>query len=120
MVNGVGLAFIPILKTLPLLGSVILITGMTSVWLDSGISSLMLTTWGPIESRPYIASFHLSFTFGSFLGPFLVGAFKSKEANKVCDNRPMLRSFVKHESAFEDWSFFDDLDTVGIEIIIKQ
>ena len=55
LVNGVGLGLIPIIKNLPLLGTVIMITGGTSGWLNSGITSLFLTTWGPDKSRPYIA-----------------------------------------------------------------
>ena len=113
IVNGVGLGLIPILKNLPLLGCVILMTGMTSGWLDSGITSLMLTTWGRVKSRPFIASFHFSFTFGSFLAPFLVGAFKSNEANKVCDNRPELTPPTFYNlSQISETPFFSDLDTV--------
>ena len=53
-----------------------MITGGTSGWLNSGITSLFLTTWGPEKSRPYIASFHFTFSIGAILAPFLVGLYK--------------------------------------------
>ena len=58
------------------LGTIIMITGGTSGWLNSGITSLFLTTWGPEKSRPYIASFHFTFSIGAILAPFLVGLYK--------------------------------------------
>ena len=58
------------------LGTIIMITGATSGWLNSGITSLFLTTWGPEKSRPYIASFHFTFSIGAILAPFLVGLYK--------------------------------------------
>merc|ERR1711970_772471 len=55
-VDAFGLAVMPILKDMWALGTIIMITGGTSGWLNSGITSLFLTTWGPEKSRPYIAS----------------------------------------------------------------
>ena len=60
------------------LGTIILVTGVTAGWLNSGITSLFLTTWGPEKSRPYIASFHFTFSIGAILAPFLVGIYKDR------------------------------------------
>ena len=65
------------------LGTIIMITGGTSGWLNSGITSLFLTTWGPEKSRPYIASFHFTFSIGAILAPFLVGLYKDLVELKV-------------------------------------
>lgn len=64
-----------------------MITGGSTGWLNSGITSLFLTTWGPEKSRPYIASSLFSFSIGAILAPLLVGVFKPADALNKCDNR---------------------------------
>ena len=68
----------PITSDMWALGTIILVTGVTAGWLNSGITSLFLTTWGPEKSRPYIASFHFTFSIGAILAPFLVGLYKDR------------------------------------------
>ena len=49
------------------------------------------------------------------MAPFLVGAFKSDTAEKICDNRPDIPpSYYSGEynrSGIDDLPFFSDLDT---------
>ena len=68
----------PVTSDMWALGTIILVTGVTAGWLNSGITSLFLTTWGPEKSRPYIASFHFTFSIGAILAPFLVGLYKER------------------------------------------
>jgi len=74
-IDSVGLATMPIVKSMGLLAFIIMLTGGTSGWLNSGITSLFLTTWGPEKSKPYIASFHFTFSIGATLAPYLVGIY---------------------------------------------
>ena len=69
------------------LATIIMLTGATSGWLNSGITSLFLTTWGPEKSRPYIASFHFTFSVGAILAPVLVGIYKDTTSPKSCPNQ---------------------------------
>merc|ERR1711992_64239 len=90
-------ATMPIAKSMGLLAFIIMLTGGTSGWLNSGITSLFLTTWGPEKSKPYIASFHFTFSIGATLAPYLVGIYMPADAEQDCPNKP--NNFVTYNGS---------------------
>merc|ERR1712110_990293 len=88
ILDALGLAVIPIVKEMWLLGTIFLVTAACSGgWLTAGVNSIILNTWGSSKSRPYIASTQFAFSVGSILAPFLVGLYMDDDIEKSCDNR---------------------------------
>jgi len=108
----------PIAKSMGLLSFIIMLTGATSGWLNSGITSLFLTTWGPEKSKPYIASFHFTFSIGATLAPYLVGIYMDPNTEAQCGNNSTfsVRNSSQQECDPKYWpilcedDYFDDLD----------
>merc|ERR1712166_1710395 len=49
--------------------------------LDTGLQSLVIETWGVTSSKPFVQAFHLGWSVGSVLGPYICAPF-----NQIDDN----------------------------------
>lgn len=87
ILSGVTAVFIPLAKELWLVHILMVIASIGYGALDTGLQSLIVETWGVTSSRPFVQGFHLTWSAGSVLGPYICAPFNQiDDDSDVCSS----------------------------------
>jgi len=88
ILQGILFAYAPFAHTVSLLCGVMLVSAISYGFLDVGMQSLVIETFGPEKSKGLVQAYHMAWSIGSMVSPYLTSPFCTVSSDSDECNSP--------------------------------